>query len=142
MIFKTHEANIAQIKGALKAFDAIYFHGDGNIYPALKQLDGEYFSKASNDRQTFANPNQEEATYRTLFKKGEEVPKSVDELNKVLMDSKNQDILTKRTIKEAAGITTFSADSDDEETAADDTSIVPDDNAAADDTKVKKAAKQ
>lgn len=113
MIFKTHEANLPQIKAAVNAYDAIYFHGDGNIYPAVKQLNGDYFSKESNDRQTFANPNQEEASYRKLFKKGDTVPTSVEALNKSLMDSKNQDILHQRVIKETASIKTFSVDAEE-----------------------------
>lgn len=109
MIFQTHEANIPQIKAAIKAYDAVFFHGDGNIYPAVKK-DGEWFSKESNDRQQFANPKQEEATYRKLFTSTSKIPGNVEELNKALMDSKNQDILHQRVIKEAAGIKTFSVE--------------------------------
>jgi len=107
MIFQTHEKNIPQIEAAANAYGAVFFHGDGNIYPAVNR-DGEWFSKESNDRLEFSNPKQEEATYRKLFVKGDDMPDSHEELNKALMDAKNQTILHQRVVKESNGVKTFS----------------------------------
>lgn len=114
-MFKTHEKNIPQIKGALKAYPAgVWFHGCGNIYVS---------EKASDDRKNFTNPNSEEATYRIHFTSVDQVPATLDELNKKLMASRVSELAKEKTPKISQGIATFSIDTDGSELHPDDAEL-------------------
>lgn len=97
-MFKTHENNIPQIRAAVKAFDKIWFHGDGNIY---------HKEEESNHRKDFSNGANNPATYRIAFAKGDTIPETVEDLNKALMDSKTKELTEAAKPKEVAGIATF-----------------------------------
>lgn len=89
MQFKTHQRNLTQLKGAIKAWGAAWFHGDGNIYRA----DKPEFEKKSDDRKNYANPTSEEATYRKKFTSIDQVPSSIEAMNQLLMAEKNKQTL-------------------------------------------------
>ena len=101
MIFKTHPKNIADLTDAVNAFGSAWIHGDGNIY------DTDDDSRKSNTRKDFSNPKQEEATYRKLYKKGDPIPETVEELNEALMAAKNADILASRQSQQVSNIKTI-----------------------------------
>lgn len=84
MIFKTHKENIPQIEAILEAFGTCYFHGDGNMYAD---------KEASDFRKEFSNPKSDETAYRIVFKKGDKVPQTVEELNKALLDAFNRELM-------------------------------------------------
>lgn len=103
MIFKTHPANIPQIKAVVAAFGGCYFHGDGNLYA----LDAQGNSEESDFRKDFSNDTNEESRYRVKFQRGDRIPTSVEELNKALLDSRNQELIAQRNIKQKEGVKTF-----------------------------------
>lgn len=105
MIFRTHQKNLAQIKAAIRAFNVAYFHGDGNIYTELAKSD---------HHKNFTNPDREEAGYRLKFTDVNEVPNSVEQLNKMLMDSKNKETLQERQSTVSNGVQTFKVDEEEE----------------------------
>jgi hypothetical protein len=112
-MFKTHKNNIHGIKGAVKHYGKIYFHGDGNIYHQKEDSD---FAK------DFSNNSDDAKTYRVCFTKGDDIPDTVEELNKMLMKAKAKDIVESQQPKEATSVPTFSVDiPEDEEDALEDT---------------------
>lgn len=106
-MFKTHEKNIPQIKAALKAYpeNGIWFHGCGNMYAD---------KKASDDRQNFTNPNNEESTYRIHFKSVADVPPTKELLDKMLLASRSQEIVAERANKISTGIKTIKVEDDED----------------------------
>lgn len=86
-MFKTNQANIAQIKATIEAYDECWFHGCGNIYVGKDESDF---------RKNFTNPNSEESIYRIRFSSLNEVPGSVKELNELLMKSRNQELIQEK----------------------------------------------
>lgn len=104
-MFKTSQSNIPQIKATIKAYGECWFHGCGNIY-ADKQ--------ASDFRQKFTNPNSEEAAYRIHFTSVAQVPATVEDLNKKLMSSRNDEMVREKMPKMAQEVKTISVDDDDE----------------------------
>lgn len=103
-MFKTTQANIPQIKATIKVYGQCWFHGCGNIY------DNE---SASNFRQKFSNPNSEESIYRIHFISVSQVPTTVEELNKMLMASRSQEIVKEKMPKTAQEIKTISVDDEE-----------------------------
>lgn len=128
-MFKTHEKNIPQLKAALKAYpeNGIWFHGCGNMYAD---------KKASDDRQNFTNPNNEESTYRIHFTSVGQVPDTIEALNKMLMASKSQEIIAERANKISTGIKTVKVE--DEEPAAKVVELTPAEKKAAEDAEFKR----
>lgn len=111
MIFKLHEQLIPQIKATIKAYGLCYVHGCGNLYADAENSD---------NRKNYANPDHEEATYRIKFTNTNEVPSSIDELEKKLLAAKNAEIMQERTIKEVSGIRTIKVENTEEETKQED----------------------
>jgi hypothetical protein len=103
-MFKTSQANIPQIKATIKAFRECWFHGCGNIYAD---------QAASDFRQKFTNPNSEESTYRIHFTSVSQVPGTTEELNKMLMASRNQEMIQEKMPKLSQGIKTISVEDDE-----------------------------
>lgn len=84
MIFKTHKENIPQIEAILESFGICYFHGDGNMYAD---------KEASDFRKDFSNPKSDETAYRVIFKLGQKIPQTVEDLNKALLEARNGEIM-------------------------------------------------
>ena len=97
-MFNTHPNNIHGIKAAVSAYGDIWFHGDGNIYH--KKEDSDFRKEFSNDRDGAQ-------TYRINFKKGDSIPSTTEELNKLLLQSKTKEVAEAARPKEVAGISTF-----------------------------------
>jgi len=91
MLFKTHPAHINQIKGAIKAFGPVYFHGDGNIYQVNKVNENGQMHD-SDFRKQFHNPKNLAGSYRVKFDTIADVPNAVDEINSLLTRSKDMEI--------------------------------------------------
>ena len=97
-MFNLHANNIHGIEAATNAFGEIWFHGDGNIYH--KKEDSDF-------RKDFSNGSDSPATYRKHFKKGDTLPTNVEDLTKVLLNSKTQEVIEASKPKEVSGIATF-----------------------------------
>ena len=110
MIFKTHASNIPQIRAVVATFGGCYFHGDGNIYA----VDNNGNSEESDFRKDFSNDTNEESRYRVKFQRGDRIQKTVEQLNKALMDAKTQEVLAKRSITQTSNVRTFEVTSEDE----------------------------
>lgn len=108
MMFKTHPANIPQIKATIAAFGGCYFHGDGNLYA----LDAQGQSEESDFRKDFSNDTNNESRYRVKFNRGDKVPNSVEELDKMLLDSKNQELISLRNIRPKEAVKTVTVTED------------------------------
>lgn len=98
MLFKTHTSNIPQIRATIATHGGCYFHGSGDMYA----LDANGNSEESNFRKDYSNDTNEESRYRKKFMRGDKLPKTVEELNKMLMDSRNQEIMAVRNITDSA----------------------------------------
>jgi hypothetical protein len=109
MIFKTHALNIPQIRAVVAQFGGCYFHGDGNIYA----LDNNGNSDESDFRKDYSNDSNEESRYRVKFQRGDKYPKSVEQLNKMLFDAKNQETLAQRSIKQSSNVKTVTVMDED-----------------------------
>lgn len=105
-LFKITAALLGQIAAVVKAYDECYVHGDGNIY--VKNEKGEY--PDSKFRKEFANPKQEESTYRVKYGKGDRLPTTVGELEKDLLDSRNQERRADAVVKNISGVKTITVD--------------------------------
>lgn len=116
MIFKTHKSNIPQIRAVVATFGGCYFHGDGNMYA----LDNAGNSEESDFRIGFSNDTNEESRYRVKFSRGDVMPKTIEQLNKALMDARNQEILSKRSIKQSSNVKTVVVQEEDFQGADDD----------------------
>jgi hypothetical protein len=103
-MFKTTKENIPQIKATIKAYSECWFHGCGNIYAE---------QSASDFRQKFTNPNSEESTYRIHFTSINQVPDTVEQLNKMLMTSRSQEIVKEKMPKASQTIKTISVEQDE-----------------------------
>jgi hypothetical protein len=97
-MFKTSKENIPQIKATIEEFGECWFHGCGNIY-----VD----QGASDFRQKFTNPNSEESTYRVHFTALNQVPATLEELNKLLMTSRSEEIVREKMPKASQSIKTI-----------------------------------
>jgi len=109
MIFKTHERNIPQIRAVVAQFGGCYFHGDGNIY----SVDNQGNSEESDFRKDYSNDSNEESRYRVKFQRGDKMPRSVEQLNKMLLDARNQEIMSQRSIKQTSHVKTVTVTPDD-----------------------------
>jgi len=89
-MFKLHPANIPQIKATVAAYGTCYIHGDGNLYTTQQESDF---------RKDFSNPDSDESTYRVKFEKGDKVPATIDELEKMLLDSKQKERMEEKQVK-------------------------------------------
>lgn len=106
-MFNTHKNNIAQIKATIRAFGICIFHGDGNLYSDKKDSDF---------RQNFSNPKNENSQYRVEFHDEEDVPATVEELNKRLIESRSKEIVDSRTPASTSPIKTIKVDSSEAKT--------------------------
>ena len=100
-MFAIHEKNIPQIKATIKAFGKCYFHGDGNLYS--EESDSDF-------RQNFSNPKNEHSQYRILFTNENQVPATVEELTKKLMESRSQELIQGRVQKTVSPVKTVKVD--------------------------------
>ena len=98
-MFKTSHANIAQIKATIGAYGECWFHGCGNIYVGKSESDF---------RKDFTNPNSEESVYRVHFTNAGQVPGNVEDLNKLLMQSRNQEMIQEKIPKHVSSVKTIS----------------------------------
>jgi hypothetical protein len=98
-MFNLSKANIDQIKATLVEYDECYFHGCGNIYAD---------KEASDLRQNFTNPNDDNATYRIHFTSIKQVPSTVEALEKKLLASRSEEIVKNRVSKVSQGVKTVS----------------------------------
>jgi hypothetical protein len=98
-MFKTSQANIAQIKATITAYGECWFHGCGNIYVGKSESDF---------RKDFTNPNSEESVYRVHFTNAGQVPSNVEDLNKLLMQSRNQEMIQEKIPKHVSSVKTIS----------------------------------
>lgn len=96
MLFKTHEANIPQIRAAVRAYDQVWVHGSGDIFPKFNAATAE---KGDQDYSKihFENYNKgrEEMGYRVLITKAN-MPNNKTELDRLLLRSKEQEVLSSR----------------------------------------------
>jgi len=104
MNFKTVPGNIPQIVAVVNQYGGCYIHADGNLYETSEARGWQ--SKASDDRQQYSNPDDMEAKYRVLFKRGDVIPYTVEALNKMLLESKNQEVLKSRKTEEFTHVKT------------------------------------
>jgi hypothetical protein len=121
-MFKTHQKNIPQIKAAIIAYGEVWVHGCGNMY-----ANDEKGKKASDDRQKYSNPDSEEATYRILFTDVKQVPATKEALDKKLMASRNQEMITDRANKVSTGVKTIRVEEEPTPDASASTGLSSDD---------------
>lgn len=119
-MFKTHINNIHGLRAAVNHFGKIWFHGDGNMY---------HEKHWSDNAKDFSNDPQGASTYRVEFNKGDKIPSTVEELNKMLMAAKNREAVEAATPKEVSGLATFKVE-------------IPEENEEAEVKKGKKGSKK
>lgn len=104
-MFKTNDKNIPQIKAVIKKYGECWFHGCGNIY-----ID----KQASDFRQNFTNPNSEESIYRIHFTNISQVPTDTEQLNKLLMSSRNKEMIEAKMNKVSHSVSTIEVEEEAE----------------------------
>jgi hypothetical protein len=98
-MFKTRQTNIPQIKAVINEYGQCWFHGCGNIYVDKKESDF---------RKEFTNPNSEESVYRIHFTSISQVPSTVEDLDKLLLASRNKEMIEEKRPKSVTGVKTIS----------------------------------
>jgi hypothetical protein len=117
-IFKTKKAHINEIKGAIQFHNGpVYFHGTGDIYPVLSNAP-EGHMHPSDFRVKHSNPAREEAKYRIKFNSIQEVPGTVEEINDLLMKSKERERAENEKVVISGGVQNFKAYQEPDETEA------------------------
>jgi|SRR5579863_2369129 len=133
-ILKLHPNNIAQLKGHIKAKGPSTIHGDGNIYPAMKDWSPESGKmNHSHNNAVFSNSNREEATYHKTYDTIDEVPDTIEQLQDELIAARFNKSAQERAEQGKVVSNTFEAYDDGSEKAAKE--------AAAQAAKEEKAAK-
>ena len=77
--FRINEIALKQIKATVKEYGVCWVNGCGNFYAD---------EKSSMDKKAFTNPDQEEATYVVKFTKEEDVPSTVEKMEKLFWASR------------------------------------------------------
>ena len=108
MIFKLHENCLPQIKAVVKHYGVCFIHGDGNQYVTQDKSDF---------RKDFSNPSSDESTYRVKFVTGDKIPATIEDLQKMMLDNRNQEIVKERTNVYTSNVKTFTVEPDEEVTA-------------------------
>jgi hypothetical protein len=109
--FKTHPNNIADIRAAVRAFGQVYFHGDGNMFAQDKN--GKWTN--SDNHTKFTNEANQAAKYRKLFTQDTIMPRTKEQLDKMLVDAFNHDMASKSAIRDQGPgrVQTFVTDDSD-----------------------------
>ena len=94
-MFKLHPANLPQIKATVAAYGTCYIHGDGNLYTTKEESDF---------RKDFSNPDSDESTYRVKFEKGDTIPATIDELETLLLNSKQKERMEEKQVKSYSAV--------------------------------------
>jgi hypothetical protein len=81
-MFKTHPAHFKQIRAVVAKYGICYFHGDGNMFTTEQD---------SNFRKDFTNPKEEASKYRAIFRTGDHIPDTEQEMEAVLMATYNRE---------------------------------------------------
>ena len=97
-MFSLNKNNLTALKAAADHYGKVYFHGCGNIY---------HKEEESNFRQEFANDLIGPSTYRIIVKKGDAIPETIEEMSKLLMESKSKEVIEAARPREVTGLTTF-----------------------------------
>jgi len=91
--FKTHQSHVPAIKATIAAKGAVWFHGDGNIYHAesrMSSADAARYAQRLPGREGRPGPG----SYRVQFTSIADVPATVEEINKRLIDSFTKEQVT------------------------------------------------
>jgi len=96
MEFRTHEKNIQVIRACVEAYNEVWVHGDGNVFPVYvyNPLESTQQDESKNHAENY-NRGSEEASYRVKINRTN-MPKSKAELDRLLMNSKMQDEMLKK----------------------------------------------
>lgn len=95
-IFKINKALLSQIEDTVEQFGIAIVHGCGNIYIDRVK---------SNDRKEYSDYETTEATYRVTYKRGDKLPKTVEELDKDLHSAKKDDLIASKEVVESNNLT-------------------------------------
>jgi hypothetical protein len=104
---KLHPFNLKHLKAVVKQYGAAWIHGDGNIY---------HTEKLSNDAQQFVNTQFSPPTYRVKYILHDELPKTIEELEKALQDSKTMEIKDEKKQVETKALPIVQIEDDEVET--------------------------
>ena len=96
MIFKVNSVVLDQIKATVDQHGICYVHGTGQFYVDKKRSD---------DHKEYSDPDIKEADYRLVFKKGDRIPDTVEEIEKMFFAAKQQETIDSRKTPEAKNTT-------------------------------------
>jgi hypothetical protein len=137
-IFNINPMHVKYVRSLLKNKDIVIIHGDGHIFASnanetttyIDDEIGEVVTKSnavygSNHHKTFNSGYKEsEATarggYRAIYKKGDQVPDTIEDIEKAFYDQANRDLLETTTSKVAPQSNIFKLE--DEEPVTEDDS--------------------
>lgn len=96
MELRTHEKNIPVIVACVEAYNEVWVHGDGNIFPVYvhNPLDTTLQDESKIHSENY-NRGYEEASYRVKINKTN-MPKSKAELDRLLVNGKMQEEMLKK----------------------------------------------
>lgn len=102
---KLHPHNLKQLAAIVSTFGECWIHGDGNMFVKAEHSDF---------RQEFSNPDQEESKYRAHFNKGDQLPTSLDSLEKIMNRTRaSEKQKAKDKEKQISAVTTVKVDVDE-----------------------------
>jgi hypothetical protein len=108
MFTKINQVVLKQVRATVEAFGECTLHGDGQFY-------GKGLEKNSDDNKHFSDPDNIEATYRVKFTKPEQVPTSLEEIEKMLHAGKVEETVESRKPSERAAIQIVKVDEESDE---------------------------
>ena len=99
-MFKLHKLHLEYLKQAIEAYGHAYMHGDGNIYRDKTGVEDKF--QPSYIAKEFAAAGNEGASYVIKFTNVSQVPKTIEDLEKMFVEAKTKEKLNSQKGKEIA----------------------------------------
>lgn len=104
MLFKVNDQHLVHLAQAVTQFGAAWIHGDGNIY-----VD----ESSSNFRKDFSNPelngNPSAPKYRAFFDQVDDIPETVEELEKMFLSNAQKEMREQAKQKDKTNLKVLAA---------------------------------
>jgi len=94
-VFNVKEVNVERIKKLIDSgYETVIIHGDGNIFSGKDAFAGSDHHKEYNSGVPTVNQNEPivKNAYRAIYKKGDTLPESFQEIIKEFYNNQNKDL--------------------------------------------------
>lgn len=97
--FKVQDYHINAVGRILANYPEVWIHGDGNLYITEER---------SNFRKNYSSPETGECEYVLHFKKGDQIPATVEDMMKAFYAAKQNENMQSMVQKQESTVTGFS----------------------------------